>query len=304
MIYNIKYRPLKAFLLATETGSFTQAAELLGVTQPSFSALIRDLEQTLGLKLFERTTRRIMLTSEGIDFCDQIRRPIAEIEGAYRSLMDLAAAQRSSIVMGALPSTALTIIPPTLKRLRQTHPALKIRVVEAHNDDLINMLRTSQVEFVLATLLTEVEDFRVTPLVDDVFCAVYPPGHPVAEHQQLYLADLVPYDLILLSKGSSARDLFDRAVADVPATAGLRIDVTHMSSAVSLVHQGLGLAVLPKLALKALNLDGLRYTPLSDRVAHRTINIIRHGRHRLSSAGETLTEGLLEACGMQVPADL
>src|SRR5690625_1991483 len=64
MIYNIKYRPLKAFLLATETGSFTQAAELLGVTQPSFSALIRDLEQTLGLKLFERTTRSEEHTSE------------------------------------------------------------------------------------------------------------------------------------------------------------------------------------------------------------------------------------------------
>ncbi|MCH3872140.1 LysR family transcriptional regulator, partial [Campylobacter jejuni] len=81
---NIKYRPLKAFLLAVDTGSFTHAANQLGVTQPSFTALIQDLEDVLGLRLFERTTRSISLTSAGQDFHARVQRPIADLEEAYR----------------------------------------------------------------------------------------------------------------------------------------------------------------------------------------------------------------------------
>lgn len=285
MIYNIKYRPLKAFLLATEAGSFTKAAELLGVTQPSFSALIRDLEETLGLVLFERTTRRVSLTAEGIFFCGQIKHSIADLEQAYRNMLDLSGTQRNSLVLGALPSTALTLLPNTLGELRKTQPALRIRVVEAHNDDLITMVRTSQVEFALAALLEKADDLSVIPLVDDVFCAVYPPEHPVAEYESLYLEDLVPYDLIVLSKGSSARDLYEKAVADVTTRSGLRVDTTHMATAILFVHQGMGVAILPKLALKSLNLNELNYKPLVDPVAHRKIGLIQRKKQKLSSAG-------------------
>ena len=89
MIFNIKYRSLKAFLLAVETGSFTHAADQLGVTQPSFTALIQDLEKILDLKLFERTTRSISLTAAGQDLHDRVARPIADLEEAYRSMSDL-----------------------------------------------------------------------------------------------------------------------------------------------------------------------------------------------------------------------
>lgn len=299
MIYNIKYRPLKAFLLATETGSFTQAAELLGVTQPSFTALIRDLEKTLGFKVFERTTRRITLTSEGIDLCDQIRAPLADIEAAYRNMMDLALARRGSIVLGALPSTALTLIPPTLGALRAGHPDLKIRVIEAHNDTLIAMLRASQVEFVLATLFTDAPDLKFLPLVQDVFCAVYPPDHPVASLPALYWRDLVAHDLVLLSRGSSARNQFEGAIRDEAVAPGLRFDVTHMTTAALLARQGLGVALLPRLALPALPLDGLQFRPIQDASATRSIGLIQHHKHILSPAGRAFV-GQLRAFAAQL----
>jgi len=144
MAINIKYRPLKAFLLAVDTGSFTHAANHLGVTQPSFTALIQDLEEVLGLRLFERTTRSISLTSAGQDFYARVQRPIADLEEAYRSLADLAAVRRGNVALGALPSAALTLLPAATGTLRQAHPALKVRVVEAHNDELVALLRTNQ----------------------------------------------------------------------------------------------------------------------------------------------------------------
>lgn len=286
MAIKIKYRPLKAFLLAVETHSFTRAAGRLGVTQPSFTALIRNLEDTLELQLFERTTRRIALTNAGQDFHDRILRPLTDLEEAYRSMSDLATMRRGAIAIGALPSTALTLIPPTLKRLRELHPALKTTVIEAHNDEIIEMLRTNQVEFALGAILDKTSNLETVPLMLDTFVAVYPPDHPIQRRDSLHWVDLIPYDLILLSRGSSARQIFDQAVGgDDGDEAGLRFDVTNMTTAIQLVRQSLGVAILPQLALPALLDSSLRHRPIEDESARRMIGILRRQDRSLAPAG-------------------
>jgi len=295
MAMNIKYRPLKAFLLAVDSGSFTHAANQLGVTQPSFTALIQDLEDVLGLRLFERTTRSISLTSAGQDFHSRVQRPIADLEEAYRGLADLAAMRRGNVALGALPSTALTLLPATVGALRKAHPALKVRVVEAHNDELVALLRTNQIEFAVGALAEPAPDLAFTPLTEDCFCAIYPAGHPLGKHKRtLHWRDVLRYDLILLSQGSNARQQFDRAVRDevgTPATA-LRYDVTNMGTAAGMVRQGLGVSVLPRLALPELNLTGLRCTPLGDASARRYIGLLHRRDRSLSPAAQALVAQL------------
>lgn len=303
MIFNIKYRSLKAFLLAVETGSFTHASDRLGVTQPSFTALIQDLERMLDLKLFERTTRSISLTAAGQDLLDRVARPIADLEEAYRSMSDLAEVRRGGVVLGALPSTSLTLIPPTVGQLGREHPAVQVRIVEAHNDELLFMLRTNQVEFALATLLAEAPDLEFTPLVEDAFYAVYPEGHVAADMPDLRWQDLVQLDLILLSQGSSARMQFDRAIAQDTAQQGLRYDVTHMTTAIQLVRQGLGVAILPRLALPALPLEGLSCRPVDDDSARRTIGVICRSDRHLSPAAQAFIS-LLHGTAQQISRNL
>lgn len=293
MAMNIKYRPLKALLLAVETGSFTHAADRLGVTQPSFTALIRDLEDILGVRLFDRTTRSIALTAAGRDFLARIERPVADLEEAYRSILDLAAVRRGSVVMGALPSTSLTLIPPGLRLLRVAHPTLRIRVVEAHNDDLVAMVRTNQIEFALAAMLEPAADLTFQPLLEDAFAAVFPAGHELADRPLLYWRDVAPHDLILLSRGSSVRELYDEAVMDQPeARAASRYDVTHMTTATGLVRQGLGITILPSLALPELNLTGLVTRPLADDSARRTIGVLHRKDRTLSAAAKAFVAQL------------
>lgn len=295
---NIKYRSVKAFLLAAETGSFTHGADRLGVTQPSFTSLIQDLESILEVKLFERTTRSIQLTEAGKDFLQRAQRPIADLEEAYLSMLDLARVERGAIVLGALPSVALTLIPATLGALRRLHPSLQIRVVEAHNDELISMLRTNQIEFALATVVNAVPDLHFEPLLRDSFFSVYSPKHPVAVLKRLGWDDLFPLDLILLSQGSSARAQFDRAMGSSTAAAGLRYDVTHMTTAVQLVRQGLGVALLPRLALPALHIEGLLSRPVQDETAHRTIGILRRKDRHPSPAAEAFWKQLQKVARM------
>ncbi|CAB3640359.1 MAG: LysR family transcriptional regulator [Achromobacter pulmonis] len=295
---NIKYRPLKAFLLAVDSGSFSHAANQLGVTQPSFTALIQDLEDVLGLRLFERTTRSISLTSAGQDFHARVQRPIADLEEAYRSLADLAAVRRGNVTLGALPSTALALLPVAAGALRQRHPALKVRVVEAHNDELVAMLRTNQIEFAVGALAEPAPDLSFTALAEDCFCAIYPEGHRLDRKRgPLHWRDVLRYDLILLSQGSNARQQFDRAVREetgAPATA-LRYDVTNMGTAAGMVRQGLGVSVLPRLALPELNLAGLRAAPLCDASARRAIGLLHRRDRSLSPAAQALAAQLATA---------
>ena len=293
---NIKYRPLKAFLLAVQTGSFTHAADRLGVTQPSFTVLIRDLEDVLGVRVFDRNTRGIALTAAGRDFLTRIERPMTDLEEAYRSILDLAAVRRGSVVVGALPSTSLTLVPPGLRLLRSAHPMLRVRVVEAHNDDLVTMVRTNQIEFAVAAQWEPAADLAFQPLLEDVFAAVMPEQHELAARSRLYWRDLVPHDLVLLSRGSSARDLFDEATGERTETgaAASRYDVTHMTTAVRLVRQGLGMTVLPALALPELELGGLVACRLQDTSARRMIGVL-HRRDRSLSAAATAFAGKLAA---------
>jgi DNA-binding transcriptional LysR family regulator len=310
MTMNIKYRPLKAFLLAVETKSFTLAASRLAVTQPSFTSLIQDLESVLGVRLFERTTRSIALTAAGQELLERIERPIADLEEAYRSMQDLSKARRGAIVMGALPSISLTLVPQALEALNRTHPGLQVRVVEAHNDELISMLRTNQIEFALATLLDATADFEFEPLIADAFCAVYPAGHPVDSLARLTWRDLAPHDLVLLSQGSSARAQFERALNGVGAGAaptGLRYDVTHMATATQLVRRGMGLTLLPRLALSALNMTRLKSRPLEAESARRMLGVAWRKDRHLSPGAQMLVEKLrdaAEAAEAALPAHL
>ena len=294
MAMNIKYRPLKAFLLAVQTGSFTHAANRLGVTQPSFTVLIWDLEDVLGLRLFDRNTRGIALTAAGKDFLTRIERPMTDLEEAYRSILDLAAVRRGSVVVGALPSTSLTLVPAALRLLRAAHPMLRVRVVEAHNDDLVTMVRTNQIEFAVAAQWEAAADLSFQPLLQDVFTAVMAANHELAARARLFWRDLVTHDLVLLSRGSSARDLFDQATGErtEPNAAASRYDVTHMTTAIRLVRQGLGMTVLPALALPELELGELVACKLQDPSARRMIGLL-HRRDRSLSAAATAFAGKL-----------
>lgn len=300
MAMNIKYRPLKAFLLAVDCGSFTRAADQLGVTQPSFTALIHDLEEVLGVRLFERSTRSLRLTPAGEEFFIRVQRPLTDLEEGYRSILDLAAVKHGSIVMGALPSTSLALIPATLGELRVRQPALRVRVIEGHNAQLIEMLRTNQIEFALATMLEPHSGMKFLPLLQDTFSVVMPLTHILAARSALYWRDLPAHDLILLSQGSSVRALFDHAVEGEAATSSSssHYDVTHMTTAVGLVRQGLGVTVLPRLALPELNLQGLLNKPIQDLNAKRTIGVLHRQDRSLSPAAQLFVDRLVEVIKM------
>src|SRR3546814_19791609 len=124
---------------------------------------------------------------------------MADLEEAYRSMEDLAAVRRGQVVVGALPSASLMLVPPTLSALRNSHPGLETKTVEAYNDELLNMLSNNQVEFAIAADLGHMSDMAFEPLVDAAICVVCPPEQHIAERSSITYTALPPHPPVLHS---------------------------------------------------------------------------------------------------------
>ena len=128
MAMNIKYRPLKAFLLAVDTGSFTHAASQLGVTQPSFTALIQDLEDVLGLRLFERTTRSISLTPEGETYLHYATRILADVREMEEVVSSSGSVPKGLLRINATLGFGRTAIAPIVSEFALHHPQVEVQL--------------------------------------------------------------------------------------------------------------------------------------------------------------------------------
>src|SRR5258706_562392 len=139
---NISTRQLRAFLALAEQRSFTRAAVLTHLSQPAFSALIRALEDALGQRLFDRSTRHVELTSEGREFEGSARRVLAEFDGAMAGARDYAARRRGRVSIALLPSLAAGWLPGVLAEFRAAYPGIELEVTDVLSEACIEHVRS------------------------------------------------------------------------------------------------------------------------------------------------------------------
>src|SRR5690606_34636528 len=179
MNFHIKYRQLKAFALAVETGSFKAGAEKLSVTQPSFSAMIKNLESDVNVRLFDRTTRTCALTQAGRMCYEQVSEGIAQIEDAYGFMMDVGGGQRGRLTIAALPSLSSGVVTNRLALFQKQYPRVRIGLSEGKNAEIIETVRRGDVELGVASLLTPDRDLTFERCFTDHLMYVVPEGHPL-----------------------------------------------------------------------------------------------------------------------------
>src|SRR5262245_48630801 len=171
---NITLRQLQCFLHVAALGSFTRAAEKMHTMQPSLSQQIRDLEGELGIRLFDRTTRRVELTEAGTEFRNIAAKVIEDLEVAARSAHELAERKRGRVAVAAPPLLAAAIVPRAIANFRKQYPGLDIRLVDAQSDQIVEMVRSGQVDCGVGTFHAGEEGVASSVLARDslmVFCA-------------------------------------------------------------------------------------------------------------------------------------
>jgi DNA-binding transcriptional LysR family regulator len=289
---NIKYRQLKAFAMVVECGSFRGAADRLAVTQPSLSAMIKELEADLGVLLFERTTRRCTLTEAGSAFYEDMKGALGHLEDAYRYVKEVGRGSRGKLGLAALPSLAAGMVTRTLAEFRRANPAVRIRLMEGKNDQILAAVRRGEVEIGVGSLWQPDDELHFHELFSDRMMFVAPEGHPLADlRPTMKLAE--KFDLILMNAGPTQHALEASQIARPPA-----FEVEHLATALAMVRHGLGISILPSSVRPAMNMDGLICRLIEGPMAVRRLGMIVRAGSKPSPAAAVFA-ALLKATARQ-----
>ncbi|MDH2050027.1 LysR family transcriptional regulator [Achromobacter marplatensis] len=288
---NLSARQLRAFVALADERHFTRAAQRCHLTQPAFSALIRSLEETAGLRLFDRNTRHVELTAEGKVLDASARRLLADMDLVMDDLRDHAARRRGRVALAALPSLAAGWLPGLLARFSQAHPGIVLDLRDALLDPCLDMVQSGQVDFAVASRRPDMTDLDSEFLHADRYFLVCRADHPLAAQSQVRLRDIVRYPVIQLARGSSVRKHLDEALgADAPLPV---FEVEHLATVTGLVRAGLGVSVVPAMTLFHFRSDDLRVVPLAGRALTRPLYLVQRKGRSLSVAAQALYELLI-----------
>lgn len=288
-------RQLRAFVALAETRNFTRAAARLHLSQPAFSALIRSLEDTLGARLFDRSTRHVEATVEGLLFLESAQRLLRDLALSVADLGEHVARRRGRVALAALPALAAGWLPPLLAGFRAQHPDVELDVADALSEDCVERVRAGRADFALAAVRASAPELRVEPFCADRFHLVCPRDHALAARERVTLRDLAGQSFIHLARTSSVRQHIESALW--PGGVALRpvMELEQLSTVAGMVRAGLGVTVVPALTLFHFSDPALVTRPVQAPGLRREIFSIRRRDRSLSIAAQALFDVLVAA---------
>ena len=296
-------RQLHHFLSLAEHCHFSRAAEACLITQSSLSASIKELETVLDAALFERTKRSVMLTPLGREMVPLARAVLARVDDLTDAAKGAGMPLAGDLHMGVIPTIGPFLLPRVLPALRDAYPDLRLYLREEQTGPLLRQLADGGLDLVLMALPYETEKLETFIVADDPFLAVFPRGHAMARFETMTPARLNRVPLLLLEEGNC---LTEQTLAMGKTVENTRIGGFHATSLhtlVQMVDNGLGATVLPKMAVDAGILRGLKldFRPFSSPNASRRIALLWRRSSRRGFEFKLLGECLRDELGTPVP---
>jgi DNA-binding transcriptional LysR family regulator len=295
MRINIETAELQAFLAVARQSSFRAASEGLFITAPALSRRIENLEQALQERLFDRTTRRVSLTPAGELFLVHAQAVMDELELAVRSVEQGMAHRREHVTVACVPSVANNLLPLVLKPYARTHPNVRVRIIDENAAEVLESVRKGEADFGVNFIGAQEAEIDFQALTRERYLAVMPAHHPLAAQSSLHWKSLAGEKLVSVSSSSGNRSLIDNAFSRVPQRPVIQYETNHVAGAISLVAAGLGVALLPELAIRNAPYKGIVARPVTSPVLSRAMGLITLKGRVLKPAAATLAQALREA---------
>ena len=241
-------RQLQYFVAVAEALSFRGAAELCGVSQPSLSAQIAQLEDVLGAQLFERDRRRVLVSPAGKQLLPRARHLLRDADEFLRAAAT-ADPLGGTVRIGVIPTISPYLLPPVAPALRLAHPEMRALWREDKTEVLVRALDDGNLDLAILALEAEIGDVDYEVLARDPFLLAAKPGHPLSACTgPAALWDLADADVLLLDDGHCFRDQALAFCASAEATE-LAFRATSLATLAQMVAAGLGVTLLPQLAV-------------------------------------------------------
>ena len=296
---NITIRQLKVFREVARQQSFTRASKLLFLTQPAVSMQIKQLEEVVGMPLFEKHGRQISLTDAGEEIKILSESLLQQIEESEQNIEQLASGKQGKLRL-AVATTVASVATRLMARFNEQYPALSLHFTVTNREGLIQLLETNETDIVImgkppVDLQLETRELMVNPLV-----VIAPPNHPLCQSQKtVSLNRLFQYDFILREANSGTRRAIERFLAAEGRRLKSNMEMNSNTAIIQSVAEGLGLGIvsihtvkneLEQGKLKLINATGF---PL-----HRSWYLVQRKGRRLSPLSERFKAYIIEQARM------
>lgn len=284
---NPNLRQMRALVAVAKTGSFTLAAEHLNVTQSALSGQIKELEQLLGVRVVERTTRKAQLSELGRELTPLFDKILQDLDRAMGDIAKRRALKQGSVRIAAPQMLSCTLLPEVIAAYRARYPDVQV------------LLADSPVELVAARVFSGETDFGIGPerdaateieaqqLFEMPFVVVFPPDHPLDQLERITWTDVIDYPMISLQGQFTERLLRDMHASFREQSITPYNEVTFMTTALAMVHARLGITVCLPYAEKMVQLYGLRMRTLESPSLTRRFFVYTRNARALSPAAES-----------------
>ncbi|MEZ5492452.1 MAG: LysR substrate-binding domain-containing protein [Gammaproteobacteria bacterium] len=269
------FKQLKYLCAVAEHRHFSKAAEACHVTQSTLSAGIQELESQLGVTMFERNKKNVLITPLGEKILRQARLLLGNAEDLVAIAQASQAPLSSEVRLGVIPTIGPFLLPQMLTDLRKQYPSLKLFLKEGLSADLVSRLQQGELDLILLALPYPLPEMHKERLFCDEFALLLPPGHPLEKEQKVHQKQLRGLKLLLLEEGHCLRDHALEACKLESPQLDLVYQGTSLHTLVEMVANGLGVTLLPEIALKAniLGNSPLQVKPFKDGRVAREIGL-------------------------------
>jgi LysR family transcriptional regulator, carnitine catabolism transcriptional activator len=285
----MELRQVEYVLAVIEQGSFTAGADAAGVTQPSLSEGIRRLETELGVRLFDRVGRAVLVTDAGRAFEGPARRMIRERAVVLDAVGAVRELDAGTLDLVALPTLAVDPLASLVGRFRVLHPGVVVRVAAPEDASALEgFVADGRSEVGLAELPARRDDLVAITLVRQEIVAVCPPGTRLPVPGRLPVARLAGMPLVATPPGTSTRDLLDRALAAASVAPQVAVEISQREAIAPLVLSGAGTSFLPRAMAETLGGQGAVVARLVPALT-RIIGLL-HRAHPLTPSARAFVE--------------
>lgn len=264
----------------------------MSITQSAVSVLIRQLEEGLGTRLFDRTTRSLRPTSAAVEAVAVAERILRDVDSLGAGLRDLSGLRRGRVSLAVTPTLGEILLPGVLRRFRRQHPGIGVVVDDCSPEQFVSRIVGEHVDLGLGTPERAAADVDTSKLMGDHLALVCRHDHPLAARRSLRWADLKGHPLVTVRPGYGIRPLIDGAAARAGVQLEVVNEVSFLSTALWMAHSGLGAAIMPSGYVRQPAQRDMVVRKLLAPVVSRDISIVTKRGRSLSPAAQALVEAL------------
>lgn len=292
---NFDLNDLQAFRAVVELGSFRKAADAVNISQPALSRRIDKLEAALGVRLFERTTRSVTLTTVGRVFASSAEQLLDDLDVALLGIRDVASSRLGHVTIACVPSVAYYFLPGVIASFHARYPRIRVKLLDGSANEVLSAVISGEADFGVSFMGSQESEVEFKLLLQEKFVAACRRDHPLAKKKRVSWREMYEHDYVSVDKTSGNRLLLDQALAEVTPKAPSVCETRHVTTMLGLVEAGLGVAAVPSMAMPARDHPVLTSVPLVEPVVTRRVGIVKRRGRPLAPAAQQFHQTIIEA---------